>query len=121
MKRLSIFIILLSISCFQYSCKKETIVYATTADQVILQLQKVIKDNGITKIIAWDDRGGFPSTISPTLGVFWTFSNGFITIEGYGFDSKFTRSLSYLDYYDIVNVLVTDGTNPQALIIHFRT
>ena len=99
------------------SCTKEKI-SLTTADQITIQLQKVIKDNGIKRVIAWDDKGGFP-TVSPTLGVSWTFSNGFITIIGYGYDSKFTRNLLYLDSYDVSKVLVTDGTNPVALILHF--
>jgi hypothetical protein len=119
MKRICVLILLFSV-CLQYSCKKETIKYATTGDQITKQLQKVITDNGITRIIAWDDKGGFP-TVSPTLGVGWTFSNGFITINGYGYDSRFTRNLLYLDSYDVSKVLVTDGTNPLALILHFKS
>ena len=79
---------------FFSSCTKEKI-SPTSADEITTQLQKVIKENNIKRIIAWDDTGGFPTTISPTLGVSWTVSNGFITISGYGYDSKFTRNLLY--------------------------
>jgi hypothetical protein len=117
MKRIYFFTLFFLIAGFLCSCKKETIVCATTADQITTQLKKVITDNNITRIIAWDNQGGFP-TISPTLGVGWTFSNGFITINGYGLNQ--TRNLLYLDHYDVANVLVSDGTNPPALILHFK-
>jgi hypothetical protein len=121
MKRITILTILLLITSLQFSCKKETIVYATTADEITKELQKVITENAITRIIAWDDKGGFPP-VSPTLGLFWTFSNGFITIGGYGGEgAKFSWNLLYLDTYDVSKVLLTDGTNPPALVLHFKS
>lgn len=122
MKRAHILIILLVGACLQYSCKKETIVQTTAADQITTQLQKVIKENNITRVIVWDDKGGFPTSIPPTLGKNWAFSNGFITVGGYGgTPDAYTRNLLYLDSYEMANVLLVDGTTPPALILHFRS
>ena len=117
MKRIYFITLFFLIAVFLFSCKKETVVYATTADQITTQLKKVITDNYIKRIIAWDNQGGFPP-ISPDFGIGWTFSNGFITINGYGLNQ--TRNLLYLDKYDISNVLVSDGTSSPALILHFK-
>ena len=77
----------LIIGLFFPSCTKEK-VSPTISDQITLELQKVIKANGIDRIIAWDDKGGFPTNIPTTLGTSWSFSNGFITIGGYGFNKE---------------------------------
>lgn len=117
MKRLFIsfsFIFLYSLC----SCQKEKVT-PTSADQITSELQKVISKNGIDRIIAWDDKTGFPNSISSDLGKSWTFSNGFISIYGYGLNQ--TRNLLYLDKYDINTITVTDGTHPLALILHFRS
>jgi hypothetical protein len=103
------------------SCTKEK-VSPTISDQITLELQKVIKANGIDRIIAWDDKGGFPTNIPTTLGTSWSFSNGFITIGGYGFNPQsYWRNLLYLDSYEISNVLLGNGTTPVALILHFKS
>ncbi|MDP3684453.1 MAG: hypothetical protein Q8S01_11020 [Ignavibacteria bacterium] len=119
MKRIYFITLFFLIAIFLFSCKKETVVYATTADQITTQLKKVIADNYIKRIIAWDDQGGFPP-VSPDFGIGWTFSNGFITITGYGLGIDQTRNLLYLDKYKISNVLLTDGTSSPALILHFK-
>ena len=106
------------ITCLFFSACSKEVITPTTANQVTEELQKVIKEYGIERIIAWDDNGGFP-TVTPDLGRYWIFSNGFIEVGGYGYESKFTRNLLYLDYYDVLNVLVNDGSNPLALILHF--
>jgi hypothetical protein len=117
MKKTQVLLFLLIISVS--ACKKETVL-PTAAEQTANVLKKVIAKSDIKRIIAWDDKSGFPTSISPTLGVGWTFSDGFISINGYGFGSYYSRNLLYLDSYDISNVVVTDGSNPVALILHFR-
>lgn len=95
------------------SCTKETVITPTPADQITTELQKVISANSISNVIPWDNRTGFPTDIPTSLGSYWSFSNGFITIGGYGGSpGTQTRNLLYLDSYQI------SGT---TLFIHFRS
>ncbi|HEY9341794.1 MAG TPA: hypothetical protein VIQ23_09450 [Hanamia sp.] len=112
MKRLLAISLMLVI--FLPACTKEK-VSPTVTDQVTMQLQKVIKDNGTKRVIAWSDKTGFPSNIPSTVGTFWTFSNGFITITGYGTGSNFTWNLLYLDSYDVSN------DDQRTLLLHFKS
>ncbi|MFZ5978013.1 MAG: hypothetical protein GTN67_05910 [Hydrotalea flava] len=110
------FLFILFLLFLSFSCTKQTIVQQTSADEITIELQKVIKNNNINRIIAWTDNGGFPTNISPTSGTTWSFSNGFISIQ----DQLQTFNLLYLDYYNVAKVMVNDGTNPVALILHFK-
>jgi len=112
MKKLLVISLMLAI--FLPACTKEK-VSPTVADQVTMQLQKVIKDNGTTRVIAWSDKAGLPSNIPSSVGTFWTFSNGFITIAGYGSTSNFTWNLLYLDSYDVSN------DDQRTLFLHFKS
>lgn len=64
MKDIRLFTVLLLL-LLSFSCTKQTV--QTPADRITTELQKVIKDNNIHRIIAWTDNGGFPTNISPTL------------------------------------------------------
>lgn len=119
MKRIALLLVL-GYALLLLSCKKEYIT-PTSADQITAQLQKVITENGITRVIAWDDRGGFPVPVTSGLGTTWMFSNGFIIIYGYGGNYPYqARNLLYLDRYELSNVIINDGTQPLALILHFK-
>jgi hypothetical protein len=117
------FLIIITIAALiQPSCKKENVITPTQADQITAQLQKIISENNIKRIIAWDDKSGFPTNISTTLGTNWSFSNGFITIFGYGGSpDSYGKNLFYLDKYEISNILLANGTSSSALILHFRS
>jgi hypothetical protein len=122
MKRKLIFITLFIIIYALSSCKKENVIAPTQADEVTTELQKIITQNGIDRVIPWNDKSGFPTSISSTFGKYWSFSNGFITIGGFGGSpDSYTWNLLYLDKYYLSNVLLADGTSTPALILHFRS
>ncbi len=103
------------------SCTKQTVNPQSQSDEVTVELQRVIAANNIKRIIAWDDRSGFPTNISTTLGTSWVFSNGFIGILGYGLSPEsYLRNLLYLDNYSVSKILLVDGSTPIALILHFK-
>lgn len=105
---------------FSFSCTKQTI--QTSASEITAEIQRVIKENYITRIIAWDDKSGYPTNIPPSLGGSWSFSNGFITISGYGSSpNTYYRNLLYLDSYEVTKVLLNDGSNPIVLVLHFKS
>lgn len=120
MKKLFVFVSIILLYSFS-SCQKEKTT-PTQADEVTIELQKIIAQNGIHRIIVWDDKSGFPNSISADLGKSWTFSNGFITIGGYiSSPGSYSRNLLYLDSYEVSNVPVNDGTISPALILHFKS
>ena len=103
------------------SCTKQTVAPQSSADEIEIEIQKVIKTNNVTRIIVWDDKSGFPSTIPTNLGTSWSFSNGFITICGYGgVPDCYSRNLLYVDSYNIGSVLLNSSTAAPALVIHFK-
>lgn len=116
MKQLFFFILIFLIASFQYSCKKETIVYATTADQVTNQLKKVITDNSIERVYPVKYNDVFPNTFPFQGGTSWSFLNGFIEIN-YGLNQSY--NLLYLRYYTISQIALDNGTSAKALILYF--
>ncbi|MBY0480519.1 MAG: hypothetical protein K2Q21_04115 [Chitinophagaceae bacterium] len=121
MKKYVFILTFLFLTISLFSCTKQTVNPQSQSDEVTVELQRVIAANNIKRIIAWDDRSGFPTNISTTLGTSWSFSNGFITISGYGGSpDSYSRNLLYLDNYEIGNVLLGNGTNPIALVLHFK-
>lgn len=115
MKLKFVFISLFLIYSFT-SCKKE-IITPTSADQITSELQKVIKDNGLDKVYPVRSSSGFPNEFPADAGGSWTFSNGFIQINGYLFNQSL--NLNYLSNYAVLQVGLDNGTSVKALILYF--
>lgn len=113
MKNISVTILFACILFLSFSCKKEIV--HTPADAVTNQLNEIIKKNGITRILAWTDKRGFPDYYPDYIGLKWDISNGFISIYGMGSDSSpyLKWNLSYLDRYSVQN-------SPRILFLHFK-
>src|SRR5262245_51882220 len=94
------------------SCEKDEVL--TEAEKTQQELQDVITHQNVQRVYAFDYPGGGWSTLPASLGVGWTFSNGYITI--YGYNTNQNRNLAYLYTYDVVNVPVDDGTTKKALM-----
>lgn len=116
MKRIIFTVTVFLIASFQYSCKKETIIYATNADQITNQLKKVIVDNTINRVYPVRFNDVFPNSFPSQSGIFWSFSNGFVEIN-YGFNQAY--NLLYLRYYTISQIGLDNGISAKALILYF--
>ena len=114
MKKL--FAISLMLAIFLPDCTKEKI-SPTTSDQVAMQLQKVIKERGIDRVYAIDISSGFQTPFPSNAGAFWTFSNGFIEIQGYGLNQS--RNLNHLAKYNVGHVTLDTGGSVLALLLYF--
>ena len=61
-------IIIVSVMILSLSCTKQTITTQTSADEITTEVQKIIKDSNIKRIVAWSDKTGFPTRIPLAFG-----------------------------------------------------
>lgn len=115
MRKLSALTVIL-LFAFLPSCKKE-VINPTVGEKTQAELENVIVTKNIKRVYAFDYPGGGWTTLPASAGGFWTFSNGYITIDGYAFNQG--RNLAYLYSYNVANVPLDNGTVVQALLLYF--
>ena len=119
MKKLFLNLFSVSLIFLQSSCSKEEAL-KTQAELTAIELQNVIHTRKPQRVVAVGYNEMFPNSFSSATGVSYSFSNGFILIDGY----SRTFNLTYLKAYDIANVIIHDGTGPvttsSALILYFQ-
>lgn len=97
------------------SCTK-TLDSKTSADQITMELQRVISERQLKRVYPVKANDVFPNFFRPETGTKWTFSNGFVQVN-YGLLSSY--NLLFLKYYDVYQIDLSDGTNDKALILYF--
>jgi hypothetical protein len=102
---------------FLGGCKKEKI-SPTQAELTANELQSVIKNNGIKRIYPVSATLGFPGSFPVGAGTGWSFSNGFIYI--YYNSASDGYNLSYLVRHGIANVILSNGSSAEALLLYFE-
>ncbi len=114
--RIPLFAILLSSLLF-ISCKKE-VINPTEAEKTQVELEGVIKTQLIKRVYSFDYPGGGWSTLPANAGLSWTFSNGYIIIDGFG--SAQGHNLAFLYSYNVATVPLDNGTQTKALLLYFK-
>ncbi len=99
-----------------YSCTKEKLINATSADEITKELQLTIKTKSIQRVYPVKDGEPLPNTFASNSGNSWNFSNGFLSINS-GFNQSY--NLSLLKYYEVTNVSLDNGTSQIALLLFF--
>lgn len=121
MKKVLILIITVASLFLQSSCTKEE-PSVTQAELTTAELKNVINEKKPQRIIAIGYNETFPNSFPSSTGVNYSFSNGFIFIDGY----ERAFNLSYLKAYNLANVMIFDGgvggstTTSSALILYFQ-
>lgn len=98
------------------SCTKEKIMYLSSASETSKELEEVIQEKSLKRVYAVNADEPFPSSFPSQGGTSWKFSNGFITLQ-YGFGQSY--NLTYLRKYLVTQVVLSDQTSAQALILYF--
>lgn len=109
---ISLFILL---AILLISCTK-TVTQQTSGDQITAEIQRVIADKQLKRVYPAKYNDIFPNYFPLDSGTQWNFSNGFIQIN-YGLSSSY--NLLFLRYYDVHQVVLSDGSSVQALILYF--
>jgi hypothetical protein len=102
---------------FLSACRKEKI-SPTQAELTANELKSVIERNAIKRIYPVRINERLPSPFPVDGGMGWSFSNGFIYISYSSFYNGY--NLSYLVRHGISNVILSDGSSAQALLLYFE-
>ncbi len=98
------------------ACTKDYTECGTSAAEVAKELQQTIGAKSITRIYPVQSNEPLPSSFSASSGTAWSFSNGFISIN-FGFNLVY--NLAHLQYYEVANVSLDDGSTQTALLLFF--
>ena len=120
MKNLKLGKVLILLCILFISCSKEVNAPAS-AEIISAELQKVIREQNISRVIPWDYNTPFPNALYEEAGKNFTFSKGFIYLNSFGYDAY---NLDKVKTYKTVNVSImnVNGTvvsTDKALIIFF--
>lgn len=121
MKKINVAIVVLLLCITCISCAKE-VNNPTRSEEIANELQQIIGENAIKRVIPWDYNAPFPNAFYESAGTSFSFSKGFIRINTFGYDAY---NLDKLKTYKIVKVSVMNDngnivSNEKALILYFN-
>jgi len=113
-----LFVLVILLGSIFISCKKEDGPVSET-EHIENELRAVVEDNNIERVVPIKGPDSFTNSISASAGDKFDFSNGFLKVNGFAYDSY---NLELLKNYKVALVTVVYSSrsrSEKALLVYF--